>query len=55
VARGGTLAEAYTRAFDCDHTSAFGGIVALNQTLDAETAARIVEIFTEVVIAPDAD
>ncbi len=54
VARASTLAEAYSRAFDCDRTSAFGGIVALNQTLDAETAARIVEIFTEVVIAPDA-
>jgi phosphoribosylaminoimidazolecarboxamide formyltransferase/IMP cyclohydrolase len=54
VARGATLAEAYTRAFDCDRTSAFGGIVALNQPLDAETAEEIVEIFTEVVIAPDA-
>jgi phosphoribosylaminoimidazolecarboxamide formyltransferase/IMP cyclohydrolase len=54
VARGGTLAEAYGRAYDCDRTSAFGGIVALNQPLDAETAARIVEIFTEVVIAPGA-
>jgi phosphoribosylaminoimidazolecarboxamide formyltransferase/IMP cyclohydrolase len=54
VARGNTLAEAYSRAFDCDRTSAFGGIVALNRTLDAETAERIVEIFTEVVIAPGA-
>ncbi|MDA3888896.1 MAG: bifunctional phosphoribosylaminoimidazolecarboxamide formyltransferase/IMP cyclohydrolase [Allgaiera sp.] len=54
VATGATLAEAYARAFDCDRTSAFGGIVALNQTLDAETAAEIVKIFTEVVIAPDA-
>lgn len=54
VARGATMAEAYERAFDCDRTSAFGGIVALNQPLDAETAAKIVEIFTEVVIAPDA-
>ncbi|MEM6729322.1 MAG: bifunctional phosphoribosylaminoimidazolecarboxamide formyltransferase/IMP cyclohydrolase, partial [Pseudomonadota bacterium] len=55
VARGGTLKEAYTRAFDCDRTSAFGGIVALNQSIDAETAKEIAEIFTEVVIAPDAD
>jgi phosphoribosylaminoimidazolecarboxamide formyltransferase / IMP cyclohydrolase len=54
VARGKSLAEAYSRAFDCDRTSAFGGIVALNHKLDAETAERIVEIFTEVVIAPDA-
>ncbi|KUJ73655.1 bifunctional phosphoribosylaminoimidazolecarboxamide formyltransferase/inosine monophosphate cyclohydrolase [Ruegeria marisrubri] len=54
VARAGTLAEAYQKAFDCDRTSAFGGIVALNRPLDAETAARITEIFTEVVIAPGA-
>ncbi len=53
VATGATLAEAYASAFDCDRTSAFGGIVALNQTLDEDTARRIVEIFTEVVIAPD--
>lgn len=55
VATGATLAEAYGRAFDCDRTSAFGGIIALNQTLDGPTAEKIVEIFTEVVIAPDAD
>ncbi|MEM9716323.1 MAG: bifunctional phosphoribosylaminoimidazolecarboxamide formyltransferase/IMP cyclohydrolase [Pseudomonadota bacterium] len=55
VANGATLAEAYQNAFDCDRTSAFGGIIALNQTLDAETAAKITEIFTEVVIAPGAD
>ena len=54
VAQGATLVEAYQKAFDCDRTSAFGGIVALNQPLDAETAAQIVEIFTEVVIAPGA-
>jgi len=52
VARGATLIEAYRAAYQCDQTSAFGGIVALNQELDAETAAAIVEIFTEVVIAP---
>jgi len=55
VARGATLREAYSRAFDCDRTSAFGGIVALNQTLDGATAEAISEIFTEVVIAPGAD
>ena len=55
VARGATLLEAYKRAYDCDRTSAFGGIVALNRPLDAATAAEIVKIFTEVVIAPDAD
>jgi phosphoribosylaminoimidazolecarboxamide formyltransferase/IMP cyclohydrolase len=54
VATGDSLTEAYQKAFDCDRTSAFGGIVALNQPLDAETATKIVEIFTEVVIAPGA-
>ncbi|MAU20780.1 MAG: bifunctional phosphoribosylaminoimidazolecarboxamide formyltransferase/inosine monophosphate cyclohydrolase [Martelella sp.] len=55
VARAGTLAEAYKRALACDSQSAFGGIVALNRTLDAETASEIVKLFTEVIIAPDAD
>ena len=55
VATGSTMLEAYTRAFDCDRTSAFGGIIALNQTLDGETAEAISGIFTEVVIAPGAD
>jgi phosphoribosylaminoimidazolecarboxamide formyltransferase / IMP cyclohydrolase len=54
VATAATLTEAYARAYTCDQTSAFGGIVALNQTLDAATAEEIVKIFTEVVIAPDA-
>ena len=54
VARAETLEAAYRRAFDCDRTSAFGGIVALNGTLDEATARAIAEIFTEVVIAPDA-
>ena len=55
VAQGATLAEAYARAFDCDRTSAFGGIVALNRPLDEETARAITGIFTEVVVAPGAD
>ena len=54
VARGARLLDAYRAAYDCDRTSAFGGIVALNGALDAETAAAIAEIFTEVVIAPEA-
>ena len=54
VARGETFAQAFGRAFDCDRTSAFGGIVALNGTLDGDTARAISEIFTEVVIAPEA-
>jgi phosphoribosylaminoimidazolecarboxamide formyltransferase/IMP cyclohydrolase len=54
VARGDSLREAYLRAHDCDQTSAFGGIVALNQPLDGATAEEIARIFTEVVIAPGA-
>ena len=52
VAIAPTLEEAYRRAFECDTTSAFGGIVALNRECDESTAARIAEIFTEVVVAP---
>lgn len=55
VAQGASALDAYKRAYDCDQTSAFGGIVALNQRLDGATAEEIVKIFTEVVIAPDAD
>jgi phosphoribosylaminoimidazolecarboxamide formyltransferase/IMP cyclohydrolase len=55
VAVGADLKSAYQRALECDPVSAFGGIVALNRRLDAEAAREIVKIFTEVVIAPDAD
>jgi phosphoribosylaminoimidazolecarboxamide formyltransferase/IMP cyclohydrolase len=54
VAEGVSLVDAYRKALACDSVSAFGGIVAVNRTLDAEAAAAIVEIFTEVIIAPDA-
>jgi phosphoribosylaminoimidazolecarboxamide formyltransferase/IMP cyclohydrolase len=54
VAEGETLVEAYRAALACDPVSAFGGIVALNRTLDAEAARAIVEVFTEVIIAPEA-
>src|SRR5690348_2584709 len=54
VAEGENLVSAYRKALACDSTSAFGGIVALNRTLDAEAARVITEIFTEVIIAPDA-
>ncbi|HUG61088.1 MAG TPA: bifunctional phosphoribosylaminoimidazolecarboxamide formyltransferase/IMP cyclohydrolase, partial [Methylomirabilota bacterium] len=54
VATAATLAEAYDKALASDPVSAFGGIVALNRTLDAAAARRIVEVFTEVIIAPDA-
>jgi phosphoribosylaminoimidazolecarboxamide formyltransferase/IMP cyclohydrolase len=49
-----TLLSAYQSALRCDPVSAFGGIVALNRTLDGAAAAAIAEIFTEVIIAPDA-
>src|SRR5689334_24120858 len=54
VAEADTLLEAYRKALACDTTSAFGGIVALNRKLDAEAAKAITEIFTEVIIAPEA-
>jgi phosphoribosylaminoimidazolecarboxamide formyltransferase/IMP cyclohydrolase len=55
VAVGANLLDAYKRALECDTTSAFGGIVALNRKLDKAAAEAIADIFTEVVIAPDAD
>ena len=54
VARGETLLEAYLSALRCDPVSAFGGIIALNRTIDADAAEEITKIFTEVVVAPDA-
>ncbi|WP_455481915.1 bifunctional phosphoribosylaminoimidazolecarboxamide formyltransferase/IMP cyclohydrolase [Bartonella sp. B35(2025)] len=54
VAEGRSLKEAYLKALMCDNVSAFGGIIAFNQSLDEECAEEIVKIFTEVVIAPDA-
>jgi len=55
VALGQDLLQAYQRALECDPVSAFGGIVALNRRLDKAAAEAIAEIFTEVVIAPEAD
>ena len=54
VAEGPDLLSAYRKALACDSTSAFGGIVAVNCVLDADAARVITEIFTEVIIAPDA-
>jgi phosphoribosylaminoimidazolecarboxamide formyltransferase / IMP cyclohydrolase len=54
VAEGDSLLDAYAKALACDPVSAFGGIVALNRTLDADAARAITEIFTEVIIAPEA-
>jgi phosphoribosylaminoimidazolecarboxamide formyltransferase / IMP cyclohydrolase len=54
VASGDTLLEAYQAALACDSVSAFGGIIAVNRPLDAETAEAMAAIFTEVVAAPGA-
>lgn len=54
VATAETLVDAYKAALACDSVSAFGGIIALNRPLDAETAKAITDIFTEVVVAPGA-
>ncbi len=54
VGLGASIAEAYRSALRCDPVSAFGGIVGLNRPLDAEAAAEIVKLFTEVIIAPGA-
>ncbi|WP_207537539.1 bifunctional phosphoribosylaminoimidazolecarboxamide formyltransferase/IMP cyclohydrolase [Sabulicella rubraurantiaca] len=55
VAEGATLSEAWDAALRCDPVSAFGGIIAVNRRLDAEAAEKMASLFTEVVIAPEAD
>ena len=55
VALGSSLKDAYLKALACDSVSAFGGVLAFNRSLDGETAEEIAKIFTEVIIAPDAD
>ncbi len=55
VATAETLVAAYEAALHCDSVSAFGGIIAVNRPLDGQTAEAISGIFTEVVVAPDAD
>ncbi|MGO1119590.1 bifunctional phosphoribosylaminoimidazolecarboxamide formyltransferase/IMP cyclohydrolase [Rhodovibrionaceae bacterium A322] len=55
VASAESLSEAYDRALSCDPVSAFGGIIAMNRSLDAETAGKVAELFAEVVIAPAID
>jgi phosphoribosylaminoimidazolecarboxamide formyltransferase / IMP cyclohydrolase len=49
------LSEAYAKALACDPVSAYGGIIAVNRTLDGETATAIAKLFAEVVIAPTID
>jgi phosphoribosylaminoimidazolecarboxamide formyltransferase/IMP cyclohydrolase len=53
VAIGCSLVEAYTKAFNADAISAFGGIVALNQAIDEATAKELTKTFLECVVAPD--
>ena len=55
VALGTSVEEAYRRALATDPLSAFGGVVAFNRRLDEPAARAVVEIFTEVIIAPDFD
>ena len=55
AAVGESAHEAYLRALACDKVSAFGGIVALNSKLTAVLATELVQIFLEVIIAPDAE
>ena len=55
VATSVSLAQAWDGALRCDPVSAYGGIVAVNRTLDATAAEKIAAIFTEVIVAPDAD
>jgi phosphoribosylaminoimidazolecarboxamide formyltransferase/IMP cyclohydrolase len=54
IAEGDSLFDAYRKALACDPVSAYGGIVAFNRPLDADAARAVTEIFTEVIIAPDA-
>ncbi len=52
VGCGGSLLEAYNKAYDCDPVSIFGGIVACNVQVDEETAKEMIKTFLEIVIAP---
>ncbi|MEM8833198.1 MAG: bifunctional phosphoribosylaminoimidazolecarboxamide formyltransferase/IMP cyclohydrolase [Pseudomonadota bacterium] len=55
VATGENILSAYDQALLCDPVSAFGGIIALNKTLTADAAKKIIEVFSEVIIAPDVE
>ncbi|OKH36405.1 bifunctional phosphoribosylaminoimidazolecarboxamide formyltransferase/IMP cyclohydrolase [[Phormidium ambiguum] IAM M-71] len=55
VALGNTLAEAYEKAFNADSVSAFGGIVALSQPIDADTATALTKTFLECIVAPSCE
>ena len=53
VANGDNILDAYKKAYWCDQVSAFGGIIASNKTIDFDAAIEMVNVFTEVIIAPD--
>ena len=53
VAIGSSISKAYNRALKCDPVSAFGGIIAINRELDAESAEEMAALFLEVIIAPE--
>lgn len=53
VAVADNIYDAYMKAYECDPVSIFGGIVALNRTVDVKTAKELIKIFLEIVIAPD--
>ena len=53
VGIGDSIYEAYMNAYEADKVSIFGGIVAVNETVDAATAAEMVKIFLEIIVAPD--
>lgn len=55
IGTGREIFEAYEKAYECDPTSIFGGIVAANREIDAQTAEKINDIFIEIVIAPSFD
>jgi phosphoribosylaminoimidazolecarboxamide formyltransferase/IMP cyclohydrolase len=55
VGQGGSLREAWDRAFATDKQAPFGGIIAVNRKLDLPCAEAISEIFSEVIVAPDFD
>ncbi|MDR2394037.1 MAG: bifunctional phosphoribosylaminoimidazolecarboxamide formyltransferase/IMP cyclohydrolase [Treponema sp.] len=55
IALGTSLLEAYTKAYNCDPVSIFGGIVGCNAPVDAPTAKKLAELFLEIIVAPDFD
>ncbi len=55
VGTGKSLVEAYRRALECDPVSAFGGVIGVNRTVDADAAEEMAKLFLEVIAAPSFD